>query len=145
MAEKSESGMSYNKEKALIALARQPTLGLAAAEVGISERTLYRWLHQDAAFQTEYLRIRREVVSNAIFQLQKACNNAVNCLQSVVNDPEAPASARTTAARTILEMSMNALQIEELELRLSQLEQQIALTKFNGHNNGGHKRWIYEN
>jgi hypothetical protein len=75
---------------------------------------------------SEYLRLRKEIVNNAVFQLQKATNNAVNCLTSVMNDPEAPASARVRAAQAVLEQAFRALELEMLEERVLALEQAYA-------------------
>jgi ribosomal protein S7 len=58
-----------------------------------------------------------------VFQLQKATNNAVNSLISVMNDPEAPASARVRAATAVLEQALRALETEGLEERIAVLEQ----------------------
>jgi hypothetical protein len=115
--------LSRNQERALGALVTQPTLPLAAAQVGVSPRTLQRWLHDDAAFQTAYRAVRKEIVQNAALQLQKACNNAANAVISLMNDPETPASTRLAAARTILEMALEVVKIEELEMRIATLEQ----------------------
>jgi hypothetical protein len=125
MSDSREKPLSHKQELALAALVAQPTLGLAAAQVKMSERTLYRWLHDDPDFKAEYLKLRREIVNNAVFQLQKSCNNAVNCLQSVINDPDAPASARVSAACRILEMSLDAIKVEAIEERLESLEARI--------------------
>lgn len=121
--------------RALTAMLHQPTLRLAAGEAGVNEDTLYRWLRNDEAFKAEYLQLRQEVVRNAVFQLQKATNNAVNCLTSVMNDPEAPSSARVRAAAEVLAQSMKALEIEAMEERLSRLELLVAeRVTSNGHN-----------
>ena len=43
----------------------------------------------------------------------------------VIEDKEAPASARVTAAKTILEMSLKALECEDLEKRIAHLEEVV--------------------
>jgi hypothetical protein len=136
MAENQQKhSLTPTQERVLAALLHQPTIALAASEAKVNDRTIYRWLSKDEAFKAEYLRLRREIVNNAVFQLQKATNNAVNCLMSVMNDPEAPASARVRAAAEVLAQAMKALEIESFEERLERLEQffaqQNAMT--NGH------------
>jgi hypothetical protein len=42
--------LSRKQEKALTALLSQPTVAIAAAEVKVGQRTLYRWLAEDDAF-----------------------------------------------------------------------------------------------
>ena len=123
MAEKNKKSLTAKQEKALASLLSQPTIGLAASQAQIGERTLTRWLGEDSAFKSEYLRLRREVLNNAVFQLQKACNHAVNVLISVMHDPEKPANARVSAAVKVLELSFKAVETEDIEQRLTALEQ----------------------
>jgi uncharacterized small protein (DUF1192 family) len=126
MAENQQNlSLSRSQERALAALISQPTITLAAAEAKVGQRTLYRWLAEDQAFKSEYLRVRRRIVNNAVFQIQKATDNAVNVTIGLMNDPETPATARLAAARTVLEMSLNALQVEELEERIRVLEARL--------------------
>jgi hypothetical protein len=42
------------RERAILALLSAPTIGQAAAQCGLGERTLRRWLTDDQAFQAEY-------------------------------------------------------------------------------------------
>jgi hypothetical protein len=114
--------LSRNQAKALESLLASPTLGLAASKAGISERTLSRWLNEDDAFKAEYLKLVREVVNNAVFQLQKGATSAVNCLISIMSDPEAPASARVAACREVLTQTFKALELATLEDRVKALE-----------------------
>ena len=120
------SSLSRTQERALEALISQPTIPLAAGASKVSVRTIYRWLEKDDAFKAEYLRLRREIVNNAVFQIQKAANNAVNVVISLMNDPETPASVRLGAARATLEMCIEALKAEFLEERIQALEEQVA-------------------
>ncbi len=136
-----KSPLTRNQEAALIAILAQPTLALAAAQAKVSLATLYRWMYRDEAFRAEYLQLRKEIVGNAVLQLQKANTNAVNALVSVLNDPEAPASARVAAARTVLEMSLKALEAESIEERIAALE--AAYAQQNAMTNGHTRRWAY--
>jgi hypothetical protein len=130
-----KSSLSKRQQAALAGLLCQPTIALAAGQAGVGEASIYRWMSEDERFKSEYLKLRQEVVRNAVFQLQKSTNNAVNCLTSVMNDPESPASARVRAAVAVLEQAMKALEIESLEERIARLErlyeQQSVVT--NGH------------
>jgi hypothetical protein len=78
-----------------------------------------------------------EIVNNAVFQLSKATNNAVNYLTGIMNDADAPASARVAAAREVLTQALKAIEIDELEQRLVALEQ--AQQQING--NGRANQW----
>jgi hypothetical protein len=140
MAEpKEKQPLTRKQESALEALLVQPTINLAAAQAKVGERTLGRWLAEDEAFKAEYLRMRREIVNNAIFQIQKATNNAVNVTIALMNDTNILASTRLGAARTILEMAIEAVKIEALEERLQALEAHMEQLGIKNHTNGkGH-------
>jgi hypothetical protein len=128
-----KSSLSVNQQRALAALISQPTVPLAAAEAKIGLRTLYRWLAEDEAFKAEYLKLRREIVDHVVLQLQKGMNNAVNCLLSVMNDPEAPVMARVAAAKEILGYGFRELEVEILEQKLKALEGANENVSSNGH------------
>jgi hypothetical protein len=130
----SSKSLTRKQDLALEALIGSPTLTLAAAKAGVTERTIYRWITTDDSFKSEYLKLRREILSNAVFQLQKASNNAVNTLISVMNDLGNPASARVTAAVKILELSFRGIEIDELEQRVSVLEEDRANQNLRGPN-----------
>jgi hypothetical protein len=130
-----KSSLTPTQMRVLEALIHQPTIALAAAAAKITDRTIYRWLRNDENFKAEYLHLRWELVNNTVLQLQKAANNAANCLQSVMDDPESPASARVAAAKTVLEMSFKALEVEDQERRIAELERLYAQQNLptNGH------------
>jgi type II secretory pathway component GspD/PulD (secretin) len=123
MSDSEGKTLTRNQDRALSALMSLPTLALVAAQVGVTERTLHRWINDDSAFKAEYLKLRREIVGNSVLQLQKASNNAVNCLISTMNDLDNPASARVSAAVKILELSLKAIETDDLESRITVLEQ----------------------
>ncbi|MFC1888844.1 hypothetical protein ACFL4G_03700 [Thermodesulfobacteriota bacterium] len=112
------------KEGAIAALLEQPSIQAAAKQVGIGEVTLWRWL-QEKEFQTEYREARRRVVDQAISRLQNATGEAVETLREIMLDKDKPASARVTAARTILDTAIQATEIGELEGRLAELEERL--------------------
>ncbi len=113
--------MSPKHEKLLACLLTAPTIQLAAKLAGVSEQTALRYL-KESEFQTAYREARREVVSHSITTLQGACSNAVSTLVSVCDDPDAPASSRVSAAKSILEMSLRAVEIDDLAARVEALE-----------------------
>ncbi|MGW8182080.1 MAG: hypothetical protein ACWGQW_25405, partial [bacterium] len=65
---------------------------------------------------------RRRVVQHAISRLQKVSSEAVDTLREIMTDPDKPATSRVTAARTILEMAVKAVELEDLEVRIEELE-----------------------
>jgi hypothetical protein len=118
------TGKLTRKQEALIsALLTTPTLAAAAQTVGIGEVTAWRWL-KEPTVQAAYRDARRAVVQQAITQVQQATGEAVETLRAVMQDPEAPASARVSAARVVIETAVKAVELEDLEARITALEQQ---------------------
>src|SRR5687768_6256426 len=105
----------------LAALLIEPTVYGAALRVGINEATAYRWL-RDLSFSELYREARRELVTHAICQAQKATGEAVQTLRDVMADEAAPASARVSASKTLLEFSIKVAAVEDLEARIAALE-----------------------
>jgi hypothetical protein len=117
--------LSRKQEQALTALLLCPSITEAAAQCEVADVTLRRWLKQ-AGFQAAYLAARREVVKQALTQVQQACGLAVTTLTAVMQDGESPASAKVSAAKAILETAVKAVELEDLEARITALEAQGA-------------------
>ena len=114
--------LSGKQEVALSALLTEPTVETVAVKAGITPRTLYRWLNAPP-FVAAYREARRQAVQRATGRLQQAANDAVTTLQDVMTDTTAPAPARVTAAKSVLEMAIKAVEIEDLTARIEALEQ----------------------
>jgi molybdenum-dependent DNA-binding transcriptional regulator ModE len=110
------------QELALRAVISHPTLKDAAQTAGISETTLWRYM-QDAEFSRRLREARREAVGHAVLRLQKASSDAVTVLGNIMMSESAPASARITAARAVLDYSMRAVETDELRGRIEELEE----------------------
>jgi hypothetical protein len=119
------SGKISNKQyQAIAALLISPSVSKAAETVGIGERTVWRWLKIEE-FKTAYKQARSELVRHATAQIQAGMSRAVNTLTAIMEDPDAPASSRVSAARCVLDMGLRASEIEELESRIAALEARI--------------------
>ena len=117
--------LSRKQEQTIAALLTCGSITEASQQCGIAEATIHRWL-KDADFQTAYREARRQVVQQAIAQVQQATGEAVETLRSVMQDPEAPASAKVSAAKTVIETAVKAVELEDLEFRVQLLEAQLA-------------------
>jgi hypothetical protein len=118
------NGISRKQDTAIGALLSQPTILAAAESVGVGESTLRRWL-KDGDFLTAYRAARREAVSQAVGHLQGACSVAVVALTDISQDVNCPASARVSAARTVLELALKGVELEDLTVRVEELESQV--------------------
>jgi len=116
-----EEKLTPKQERALVALLDCGEIKEAAKTAGVAEVTLWRWL-QSPEFQSRYRVARRQLVETAIAQLQSDCTVAVRVLREVAEDKEAPASSRVAAAKTIIEQSVSAIQLTDLQERLEEVE-----------------------
>ena len=76
-------------------------------------------------FETAYREARREVVRHAVVTVQAAMSEAVQTLRVIMNNNEAPASSRVSAAKSIIDTGLKAVELEDFERRLSALEEHI--------------------
>jgi hypothetical protein len=113
--------LTPKQEKAISALLSEPTMKSAAQLVKVSEITLIRWLREDA-FRDAYQEARREATKQAIARLQQASSEAVDTLRDVMSRNLSRPSARVSAAKAVLEFSLKAIEIEDLQNRVEQLE-----------------------
>jgi hypothetical protein len=112
--------LSRKREQAIAALLQHPSLKEAAKATSVAEKTLRRWL-KDEAFIEAYEIARRECLSHATGRLQEATSKAITTLSSVMSNSESP-GAQVGAARTILEFAFRAVERDDLEKRLAALE-----------------------
>lgn len=110
------------QELALRAVISRPTLKEAAQAAGVSETTLWRYM-QDDEFSRRLREARREAVNHAVIRLQRASSDAVTVLGDIMMSESAPASARITAARAVLDYSMRAVETDDLKARIEELEE----------------------
>ena len=109
------------QEEAIVALLAQRSVDEAARVAKVSPRTLYRWLN-DSTFDRAYRAARRAAFSQSVARLQQAAPAAVTTLLKTIVDPNTPASVRVRAAECILNHSTKAIEIDDIEARLADLE-----------------------
>jgi hypothetical protein len=108
-------------QRAIVALLQSPSISSAAKSLKVGEVTLYRWLGRPD-FKEAFDCARRQLVDQAITKIQESTESAAKSLREIMEDPENPASARVTAARTIFEMALRGIELQEFERRLTALE-----------------------
>jgi transposase-like protein len=118
-------------EEAIAALLTQRSVEDAARAVGIATRTLLRWLKQPE-FKAAYRQARREAFSQSIARLQQASGAAVSTLLKVMVDANTPASTRVRAADSILNHGASGIELEDIEVRLAELERAAELANPKG-------------
>ena len=121
----------HKKEEAIAALLSQRNLEEAARAAGIGTRTLLRWL-QIPEFQAAYRKARRDAFGQAVARLQQGTSAAATTLLKTMIDPGTPASVRVRAAEAIFSHAAKAIEIEDIEARVSELERAAELSKSSG-------------
>jgi hypothetical protein len=126
----SRSGTKFGRktEEAVAALLSQRNLEEAAHAVGISTRTLLRWM-KELEFQTAYREARRSAYSQAVARLQQGATAAATTLLKVMLDQGTPASVRVRAAECVMDHSSRAIEIEDVEARVAELERAAEAAK----------------
>ena len=109
------------KEEAIAALLNHRNLEEAANAVGVSVKTLLRWVKLPE-FAAGYREARRAAVSQANARLQQATGAASAAVLRLMVDPNAPAAVRLRAAECVLNHAAKAIEVEDIEVRVSELE-----------------------
>jgi hypothetical protein len=109
--------LTPRQEEAIAALLACASVQAAAKSVQIGRTTLYRWL-KDETFLTAYQDARRQATAWVPGRLQHLAGKAVHTLERVLDDPEAPAPARVSAARTVLEFTLPGREIHPEDTHL---------------------------
>jgi len=118
---------------AIATLLEQGSWRDAARAVGVAESTLWRW-GQREDFRRAYREANERIVEEAIAKLQKASGGAVDTLQTIMSDSEKPPTARVTAARSILDLSFKAVEMENVIARIENIERLLEIRKGEGCN-----------
>jgi hypothetical protein len=118
-------------EQAVAALLMQRNQEEAARTAGISVATLLRW-QKLPDFQKAYREARRAAHNQSIARLQQATSAAVSTLFKVMADPSTPPATRVRAADSVLNHSAKAIELEDIDVRLSALEGAADLAKSGG-------------
>ena len=116
------------QEEAIAALLTQRSTEEAARAVGIGISTLLRWL-KVPEFRAAYREARREAVGQATARLQQATGAAASTLLRLMVDPSVPAAVRLRAADSIFDHAAKAIEIEDIEARVTELERAADLGK----------------
>ena len=122
------SKFGRKKEAAIHALCTQRNIEEAARAADIGKQTLIRWLKLPE-FRDAYREARREAVSQSNARLQQASGAAVSTPVKIMVDTNAPSAARVRAAHHILDGAHQAIEFEDIEIRLAALERTAERTK----------------
>jgi hypothetical protein len=117
-----KADLTNRQDDAIAALLAEGSVDRAAKKIGISERTLYRWL-KEPEFKRAYQEAKREGFGQAIGLLQRYASTCVNVLAKIATDSASPPQARVTAATNMLRIARDAIELDDLAIRVDALEQ----------------------
>jgi len=114
--------LSPRQQAFVTALLTAPTITHAMAAAKVPERTAYRWL-ADPIFLAAYRQAKRDALGHATGRLAVLADEAVETVQAILKDPEAPATVRLAAAKAVLDTALKVAEVEDLQARIKALEQ----------------------
>jgi transcriptional regulator with XRE-family HTH domain len=112
------------QEEAIAALLTQRNMEEAARAVGVSPKTLLRWM-KNPEFDVAYREARRAAFSQSIARLQQAAGAAATTFLKLMVDPGAPPAVRLRAADLVFTHGAKAIEIEDSSARVSELEKVV--------------------
>jgi len=89
---------------------------------------LYRW-QTEPAFAAAYRQAQRTFFSHSLARLLQMAQAATSTLGKILVDQSAPAASRVRAADCVLKTAARALEIADLQARITALEQFINTSK----------------
>src|ERR1017187_4348573 len=89
--------------------------------VKITPRTLYRW-QQDPEFDKVFRKARRDAFGQGTARLQQSASAAVSTVLKVMVDQHTQPSTKLRAADLVLTHGAKAIEIEDIEARVAELE-----------------------
>ena len=116
------------QEDAIAALLTQRNVEEAARAAGIGTRTLLRWL-QIPDFQKAYSEARRAAFNQSIARLQQGTSARGHDPNQASAGPEHASVGPRAGGRSIFAHASKAIEIEDIEARVSDLERAAEETK----------------
>jgi len=116
------------KEQAIVALLTNRSIEEAARATGIDPNTLLRWLKLPE-FQKAYREAKWTAFGQSIARLHYLTSAAVSTLGKIMLDSKTPPATRVRAADSILDHTIKAIETEDIDARVAELEQAAELSK----------------
>ncbi len=113
--------MNAKKQRVLSALLSNPNQRQAAKAAGVSERTVYEFLH-DPDFSKEYRQARDAAFEQASRSAERAMNPALDVLLEICQNDKAPFMARVSAAVNLVKIGREMKETGDILQRLEALE-----------------------
>lgn len=120
-----EKKLTPKQIKAIPVILSASSISEGCLKAGISRDTFYVWW-QIPAFKDEFTRQRTEAIDEALHILKASLTEAVSTLQGLLKAQGLPGEGtRLKAAIAIVESALRSIEIENLEVRISELERSL--------------------
>jgi len=114
--------LTIKQEHAIVLTLQGQTIRDIAKTLNVSERTVYGWM-QNEKFQKQLKEERNKIRDEALDKFKQFATRAVERLRDLLESPSDTIALR--ASTTILDFTLKARELEELEERLTALEKKI--------------------
>jgi DNA repair ATPase RecN len=115
--------LTPRQRRSINALLETRTFSAAAVKAGVNRRSIYRWLRTDEVFREKYRAVQRETMAQTTARLQAISKDAAEVLANLINREKIPVSSLVSAIRTALEYAYRAVELEDIETRLVDIEE----------------------
>ena len=116
--------MSTNQERFIAAVLSTRTVADAAREIGISERTAYRYL-DDPEVRAALDSALDQALSTAARRAAAGMDRALAALYAILDDPNSPIWARISVARLLLQAGPRLHETITLMQRMENMEKRL--------------------
>jgi hypothetical protein len=116
------------KEEAIVALLTTRTTEEAARAVNVTAKTILRW-QKEPEFDAAFRAAKRAAFGQSIARLHYLSSAAVSTLGKVMLDAATPPATKVRAADSILDHTAKAIEIEDIEARVQELERAMEASK----------------
>jgi hypothetical protein len=113
--------LTPKQTQALRSLLTRPNIALAASDVGVSERTVYRWL-DEPLFKQALTKAEDQALDAATRGLVSMTNQAVLVITTLMVNPATHPATRLRAAECVLSNTLKLYELRNLAARLAALE-----------------------
>lgn len=107
------------------ALLTSPSLAEACRTAGVSRMTAYAWLRQPVFSQALH-QAQAALLAEGTRRLLRLQAKAIEALERLLDDEQAPYSTLLSTAKVVLEMALRYHELATLEQRIGELEQKVA-------------------
>jgi DeoR/GlpR family transcriptional regulator of sugar metabolism len=121
--------LPYRQRKAIPALLSSHTLENAAELIGVSTKTIRRYL-ENPTFKSVLFQAEGEAINAATRRLINLQNKSIDLIASLMDNPATSHNVKLRAAQTVLDFSIKLRELRNLEERIAALENALYVKKY---------------